>query len=34
MLGSVFVHCRLRPMTFDEVDFTLAVLGGTFGAST
>jgi len=28
MLGSVFVQCRLRPMTFDEVDFTLAVLGG------
>ena len=28
MLGSVFVHCRLRPVTFDEVDFTLAVLGG------
>jgi len=28
MLGSVFVHCRMRPMTFDEVDFTLAVLGG------
>jgi uncharacterized protein YjbI with pentapeptide repeats len=28
MLGSVFVHCRLRPMTFDEMDFTLAVLGG------
>lgn len=28
MLGSVFVHCRLRPITFDEVDFTLTVLGG------
>ncbi|GBG37145.1 pentapeptide repeat-containing protein [Mycobacterium montefiorense] len=28
MLGSVFVQCRLRPITFDEVDFTLAVLGG------
>jgi len=28
MLGSVFVHCRMRPMKFDEVDFTLAVLGG------
>lgn len=28
MLGSVFVACRLRPITFDEVDFTLAVLGG------
>jgi uncharacterized protein YjbI with pentapeptide repeats len=28
MLGSVFVQCRLRPLTFDEVDFTLAVLGG------
>ncbi|OBK99156.1 pentapeptide repeat-containing protein [Mycobacterium sp. 1165178.9] len=28
MLGSVFVQCRLRPITFDEVDFTLAVLAG------
>jgi uncharacterized protein YjbI with pentapeptide repeats len=28
MLGSVFVQCRVRPITFDEVDFTLAVLGG------
>jgi uncharacterized protein YjbI with pentapeptide repeats len=28
MLGSVFVQCRLRPITFDEVDFTLAALGG------
>lgn len=28
MLGSVFVACRMRPLTFDEVDFTLAVLGG------
>ena len=28
MLGSVFVQCRMRPTTFDEVDFTLAVLGG------
>lgn len=28
MLGSVFVQCRLRPITFDEVDFTLTVLGG------
>jgi uncharacterized protein YjbI with pentapeptide repeats len=28
LLGSVFVQCRLRPLTFDEVDFTLAVLGG------
>ena len=28
MLGSVFVQCRLRPITFDEVDFTLVVLGG------
>ena len=27
-LGSVFVQCRMRPMTFDEVDFMLAVLGG------
>ena len=28
MLGSVFVQCRMRPLTFDEVDFSLAVLGG------
>ena len=28
MLGSVFEQCRLRPITFDEVDFTLTVLGG------
>jgi uncharacterized protein YjbI with pentapeptide repeats len=28
MLGSVFVRCQLRPVTLDEVDFTLAVLGG------
>jgi len=28
MLGSVFVQCRLRPLIFDEVDFTLTVLGG------
>ncbi len=28
MLGSVFVHCGMRPCVFDEVDFTLAVLGG------
>jgi uncharacterized protein YjbI with pentapeptide repeats len=27
MLGSVFTECRLRPVTFVEVDFTLAVLG-------
>ena len=27
-LGSVFTECRLRPVTFVEVDFTLAVLGG------
>src|SRR5271163_951367 len=26
--GSVFERCRMRPMTLDEVDFTLAVLGG------
>ncbi|ORW22777.1 hypothetical protein AWC19_13165 [Mycobacterium palustre] len=26
--GSVFVQCRMRPVTFDEVDFTLAVLRG------
>ena len=24
----MFSQCRLRPVTFDEVDFTLAVLGG------
>ena len=28
VLGSVFAQCRMRPTTFDEVDFTLAVLGG------
>ncbi|MDT5230571.1 MAG: hypothetical protein QOI39_1071 [Mycobacterium sp.] len=28
MLGSVFVRCLLRPVTLDEVDFTLAGLGG------
>ncbi len=28
MLGSVFVSCRMRPLVLDEVDFTLAVLGG------
>ena len=28
MLGSVFVQCRLRPLTFDEADFSLATLGG------
>ncbi|OBF80571.1 hypothetical protein A5791_08265 [Mycobacterium sp. 852002-51163_SCH5372311] len=28
MLGSVFEQCRMRPLTLDEVDFTLAVLGG------
>jgi uncharacterized protein YjbI with pentapeptide repeats len=28
MLGSVFVRCRFRPLTLDEVDFTLTVLGG------
>ena len=28
MLGSVFEQCRMRPLIFDEVDFTLAVLGG------
>jgi hypothetical protein len=27
-LGSTFEDCRLRPIVFDEVDFTLAVLGG------
>ena len=28
MLGSVFERCRMRPLTLDEVDFTLSVLGG------
>lgn len=28
MMGSVFVNCRMRPATFDEVDFSLAVLAG------
>jgi hypothetical protein len=28
MMGSVFVQCRMRPLTLDEVDFTLAGLGG------
>ena len=28
MLGSVFTRCRLRPLTLDDVDFTLAVLAG------
>jgi uncharacterized protein YjbI with pentapeptide repeats len=28
MLGSVFERCRMRPLILDEVDFTLAVLGG------
>jgi uncharacterized protein YjbI with pentapeptide repeats len=28
MLGSVFTRCRLRPLTMDEVDLTLTVLGG------
>ena len=28
LIGSTFVDCRLRPATFDEVDFTLAGLGG------
>ena len=28
MLGSVFVQCRMRPLTVDEVDFTLCALGG------
>ncbi|WP_099020516.1 pentapeptide repeat-containing protein [Mycolicibacterium palauense] len=27
-MGSVFTECRLRPVSFDEIDFTLAVLGG------
>ncbi len=27
-IGSTFVDCRMRPATFDEVDFTLAGLGG------
>lgn len=28
LLGSTFENCRLRPIVCDEVDFTLAVLGG------
>ena len=28
LLGSTFEDCRLRPIVFDEADFTLAVLGG------
>jgi uncharacterized protein YjbI with pentapeptide repeats len=28
MLGSIFERCRMRPLSLDEVDFTLAVLGG------
>lgn len=28
LLGSTFEDCRLRPIGFDEVDFTLAVLAG------
>ena len=28
MMGSTFEDCRLRPIVFDEVDFTLTVLGG------
>jgi uncharacterized protein YjbI with pentapeptide repeats len=28
MLGSTFERCRMRPLILDEVDFTLAVLGG------
>ena len=28
-LGSVFTECRMRPVTFVEVDFTLTVLGGS-----
>jgi uncharacterized protein YjbI with pentapeptide repeats len=27
-LGSVFTECRMRPIKFVEVDFTLTVLGG------
>ena len=27
-LGSVFEECRIRPITFEEVDFSLAVLAG------
>lgn len=27
VMGSVFTDCRLRPVAFDEVDFSLAVLG-------
>ena len=28
LMGSVFTNCRLRPVVLDEVDLTLAVLGG------
>lgn len=28
MMGSVFTNCRLRPLTLDEVDLTLVMLGG------
>ncbi|MGV0625521.1 pentapeptide repeat-containing protein [Mycolicibacter minnesotensis] len=28
MLGSQFVQCRMRPLVLDDVDFTLAGLGG------
>ena len=28
MLGSMFEDCRMRPVTCEEVDFTLAVLAG------
>ncbi|MDT5065352.1 MAG: hypothetical protein QOK02_1507, partial [Mycobacterium sp.] len=28
LLGSVFTESRIRPVTFTEVDLTLAVLGG------
>lgn len=28
LLGSTFQHCRVRPLTLDEVDLTLTSLGG------
>ena len=29
MLGSPFVQCRMRPLILEDVDFTLAGLGGS-----
>lgn len=28
MLGSIFVECQMRPLVVEEVDFTLASMGG------